>query len=89
VPIAVGADDPVTFSTFLMREYSLLYETARAAGYPERVVQEWLAAIQQTSMDARFTAPWMPTADAMTEDLLRELDDFLKYPSSRIAPRGG
>jgi hypothetical protein len=88
VPIAVGADDPVTFSTFLVREYSLLYETARAAGYPERVVQEWLAAIQQTSMDARFTAPWMPTAEAMTEDLLRELDDFLKYPS-QTGSRGG
>lgn len=73
VPIAVGADDPITFSTYLLREYALLHEAARSVGYSERVVHEWLSTIRQTSMDARFTVPWRPSAERMTEDLLEAL----------------
>ena len=84
VPIAVGADDPLTFSTFLLREYSLLHEAAVGAGYPERVVHEWLATVRQTSMDARFTVPWRPTALGMAEELLESLGDYLMKPSSGL-----
>jgi hypothetical protein len=84
VPIAVGADDPITFSTFLLREYSLLHEAAMSAGYSERVVHEWLATIRQTSMDARFTAPWRPTALGMAEDLLDALGAYLMRPSTGL-----
>jgi len=58
--IAVGSDDPVTFSTQLMHEYTLLHQTARAAGYSERTVQEWLESIRCTGMDARFAINWPP-----------------------------
>jgi hypothetical protein len=84
VPIAVGADDPITFSTFLLREYSLLHEAAMGAGYSERVVQEWLAAIRQTSMDARFTVPWRPTALGMADALLGDLEHYLRKPSASL-----
>lgn len=80
VPIAVGADDPITFSTFLLREYSLLHEAARSAGYSERVAHEWLSTIRQTSMDARFTTPWHPSAERMTEDLLDALGAHARRP---------
>lgn len=80
VHIAVGSDDPITFSTYLLREYSLLYETAMSAGYSEKVVQDWLATIRQTSMDSRFTLSWKPTAGAIADKLLRELDDYLLRP---------
>ncbi|RKG71653.1 hypothetical protein D7V80_00915 [Corallococcus sp. CA054B] len=83
VPIAVGADDPVTFSTFLLREYSLLHEAARSAGYSERVVHEWLSNIRRTSMDARFTAPWRPSALHMVDELLDALARFAR----RAVPR--
>jgi hypothetical protein len=80
VHIAVGSDDPITFSTYLLREYSLLYQTALSAGYSEKVVQEWLAAIRQTSMDSRFTLSWKPTAMKISGMLLRELDGYLQHP---------
>lgn len=84
VPIAVGADDPITFSTFLLREYSLLHEAALGAGYPERMVHEWLATIRQTSMDARFTVPWRPTPLGMTEELLEALAAYLRKPTRLV-----
>ena len=59
VPIAVGSDDPVTFSTHLLREYTLLHQAARAAGYSERTAHEWLESIRRTGMDARFTVAWL------------------------------
>lgn len=80
VPIAVGADDPLTFGTSLLREYSLLHETARTAGYSERTVHEWLARIRQTSMDARFTRPWAPSALTMANRLIGELEHYLQQP---------
>ncbi|GMU05452.1 hypothetical protein ASNO1_17050 [Corallococcus caeni] len=83
VPIAVGADDPVTFSTYLLREYSLLYEAAMGAGYPERDVHAWLNRIRQTSMDARFTTPWRPDALKMADDLLKALETYLWKPFQR------
>lgn len=87
VPIAVGADDPITFSTFLLREYSLLHEAARSAGYSEREVHEWLSTVRQTSMDARFTTPWHPSAERMTEDLLDALGAYTRRPEGHR--RGG
>ncbi|WP_158627209.1 hypothetical protein [Corallococcus sp. AB045] len=83
VPIALGADDPVTFSTFLLREYSLLHEAARSAGYSEREVHEWLSNIRQTSMDARFTVPWRPGALHMADELLDALAHFTRRAVSR------
>lgn len=80
VPIAIGADDPITFSTCLLREYSLLFEAARAAGYSERVVHDWLNAIRRNGMDARFTVPWKPSPTKMATRLLRELDRYLQRP---------
>ncbi|MBZ4329470.1 hypothetical protein NR800_10725 [Corallococcus interemptor] len=83
VPIAVGSDDPLTFSTYLLREYSLLYEAAMGAGYPERDVHTWLTHIRQTSMDARFTTPWRPDALKMADDLLMALEAYLWKPFPR------
>jgi hypothetical protein len=88
IHIAVGSDDPITFGTYLMREYSLLYEAALSAGYGERVVEDWLASIRQTSMDARFTVPWEPTAIEMADRIRRELDDYLQRPR-RVGRRPG
>ncbi|MCY1074916.1 hypothetical protein [Archangium lansingense] len=84
VPIAVGSDDPITFSTWLLREYSLLHEAALSAGYPERVAIEWLERIRRTGLDARFTVAWLPTANELSERLLRELDHYLQRPSPRF-----
>lgn len=83
IPIAVGSDDPITFSTWLLREYSLLHEAALSAGYPERIVIEWLERIRRTGLDARFTVAWLPTAGELSERLLRELDHYLQRPSPR------
>jgi hypothetical protein len=80
VRIALGSDDPITFSTHLLREYSLLYHAALSAGYPERSVISWLQDVQRTSMDARFTLPWRPSARAMVRRLLRRLDCYLQTP---------
>jgi adenosine deaminase len=75
VAIAVGSDDPVTFNTQLMREYTLLHQTARAAGYSERVVHEWLDSIRCAGMDARFTESWTP---GMLNELIKNLSRFLQ-----------
>lgn len=90
VPIAVGSDDPLTFNTYLLREYALLFDAARAAGYPERTVQDWLERIRATGLDARFTLPWRPSPQRMAEDLIDALDEFLQEPflARRRAARG-
>ncbi len=80
VAIALGSDDPLTFSTELMREYTLLYQAACAAGYPERVVQEWLESIRRTGMDARFTLGWRPSAKKKTKELIRTMRTYLHEP---------
>ncbi|MDD1632420.1 MAG: hypothetical protein LUP91_09455, partial [Methylococcaceae bacterium] len=80
VAIALGSDDPLTFSTQLLREYTLLHQAACAAGYPERIVQEWLESIRQTGMDARFTRAWRPNAEKKTELLIRDLSRYLHMP---------
>lgn len=84
VTIAVGSDDPITFSTWLLHEYSLLYDAALAAGYPDRVVQTWLEKIQRMGMDARFTVGWRPSGMAKAEELCRGLEDYLLKPSMRV-----
>lgn len=83
VAIAVGSDDPVTFSTWLLREYALLHQTARAAGYSERCVHAWLDAIRQTGMDARMTVAWRPSASEKAEQLERELERYSRLASRR------
>lgn len=80
VMIALGSDDPLTFSTQLLREYTLLHQAACAAGYPERVVQDWLDAIRRTGMDARFTRAWRPSAMAKSIDLVADLSRYLSLP---------
>ncbi|PTL84240.1 hypothetical protein DAT35_12475 [Vitiosangium sp. GDMCC 1.1324] len=86
VPIAVGSDDPITFSTWLLREYSLLFEAALTAGYPERVALDWLERIRRMGLDARFTVAWLPTAEELAERLLRELGEYLQRPRPPPAP---
>jgi hypothetical protein len=81
VAIALGSDDPLTFSTQLLREYTLLHQAACAAGYPERVVQEWLESIRQTGMDARFTRAWRPNAKGKADSLKRDLARYLHIAS--------
>lgn len=80
IPIALGSDDPLTFSTRLLHEYSLLHQSALAAGYPERTVQAWLESIRQTGMDARFTKAWLPSAKEKAKALERDLDKYLHVP---------
>jgi hypothetical protein len=77
IPIAIGSDDPLTFSTRLLHEYSLLHQAALAAGYPERTVQAWLESIRQTGMDARFTKAWLPSAKDKAKALERDLAKYL------------
>lgn len=82
VAIAVGSDDPITFSTQLLREYTVLHQAACAAGYPEPVVREWLEAIRQTGMDARFTLAWGRNAHGRPKivDLITDLCHYLHKP---------
>jgi hypothetical protein len=80
VAIAVGSDDPLTFSTELLREYTLLHQAACAAGYPERVVHEWLESIRRTGMDARFTLGWHPSAKAKVSKLIKAMCAYLHEP---------
>lgn len=82
VAIALGSDDPLTFSTQLLREYALLHQAARSAGYAERTVQDWLESIRRTGMDARFTWAWRPNAEKKAEDLIRDLSGYLHLPDS-------
>ena len=80
IAIALGSDDPLTFGTQLLREYSLLHQTALSAGYPERVVHDWLESIRRTGMDARFTKAWKPSAKTKAKLLEKELSDYLHLP---------
>jgi hypothetical protein len=80
VAIAVGSDDPLTFSTDLLREYTLLHQAACAAGYPERAVHEWLESIRRTGMDARFTLGWRPSAREKTKELISTMCKYLHEP---------
>ena len=85
IAIALGSDDPLTFSTQLLREYTLLHEAASAAGYPEKAVYEWLESIRHTSMDARFTSAWRPNAIEKTERLIDDLSEYLHLPHSHTS----
>lgn len=80
VAIAVGSDDPLTFSTELLHEYVMLHQAACAAGYPERVVHEWLESIRRTGMDARFTLAWRPRAKVKVNKLIRAMCEYLHEP---------
>lgn len=80
VMIALGSDDPLTFSTRLLREFTLLHQAACAAGYPERVVQDWLDTIRRTGMDARFTRAWLPNARTRCAALVHDLSRYLTLP---------
>jgi hypothetical protein len=86
VAIALGSDDPLTFSTELLREYTLLHQAACAAGYPERVVQEWLESIRRTGMDARFTLAWQPSARKKVDILIDAMGRYLHAPG-RLSDR--
>lgn len=80
ISIALGSDDPLTFGTQLLHEYSLLHQAACAAGYPERIVQDWLESIRRTGMDARFTKAWKPSAKEKAKVLRRDLSRYLHLP---------
>jgi hypothetical protein len=86
IAIAVGSDDPVTFSTKLMHEYTLLHQAARSAGYSERVVQQWLETIRGTGMDARFTVAWAPSALCKSSKLMDDLSRYLHEPRGVSIP---
>lgn len=81
VAIALGSDDPLTFSTQLLREYTLLHQAARAAGYSERTTQDWLESIRCIGMDARFTKAWRPSAKKKVEILIKDLSKYLQLPN--------
>jgi hypothetical protein len=81
VAIALGSDDPLTFSTDLLQEYTLLHQAACAAGYPEHLVHEWLESIRRTGMDARFTLGWRPSARYKINSLEKDLCDYLHEPN--------
>ncbi|WP_143735098.1 hypothetical protein [Methylocaldum sp. 14B] len=87
VPIAIGSDDPLTFGTRLLREYTLLHQAACAAGYPERVTHEWLESIRSTGMDARFTRGWRPSTLKKADDLIRDLSEYLHLPCKQDSIR--
>lgn len=84
VSIALGSDDPLTFSTQLLREYTLLHHAACAAGYSEKVVQDWLESIRRTGMDARFTRAWRPSAEKQAKILEDDLNRYLQLPKTRF-----
>lgn len=84
IAIALGSDDPLTFSTQLLREYTLLHQAACAAGYPEKAVYDWLESIRHISMDARFTRAWRPNAIEKIESLIKDLSEFLHLPDSEV-----
>lgn len=77
VAIALGSDDPLTFSTELLHEYTLLHQAASAAGYPEHIIHEWLESIRRTGMDARFTLGWQPSAREKVEKLITAMCKYL------------
>jgi hypothetical protein len=81
VSIALGSDDPLTFSTQLLREYALLHQAALAAGYSEREAQDWLETIRCTGMNARFTKAWRPSAKEKVKDLISDLSKYLQLPN--------
>lgn len=81
VPIALGSDDPITFSTSLIAEYEIMFDVARAAGYSVSSVHAWLEQIRQTGFDARFTRRWFPNVTTMADSLLGKLEQFLHLPS--------
>lgn len=82
VRIALGSDDPITFCTYLMREYSLLYNAALSAGYSENSVAQWLEEVRHTGMYARFTTAWPNLQEKKFVDLLIEdLDNYLQRPT--------
>lgn len=83
VAIAIGSDDPVTFSTSLLHEYVLLHQAARAAGYPERTVQAWLDEIRQTGMDARMTVAWRPSIREQATKIADDLSRYASLPRAR------
>ena len=80
VPVAIGSDDPIVFCTSLLHEYELMEMTARAAGYPEMTVSNWLERLRQTAFDSRFTLSWRPRASDKAEELTRALDRYLHKP---------
>ena len=83
VAIALGSDDPLTFSTQLLREYTLLHQAARAAGYSERATQDWLESIRCIGMNARFTRAWRPSAKEKITVLINDLSKYLQLPPSK------
>jgi hypothetical protein len=83
VPVAIGSDDPIVFSTSLLHEYEMMQMTARAAGYPEMTVSKWMERIRQTAFDARFTLPWRPRARDLARTIACALERYLHVPGRR------
>jgi hypothetical protein len=81
VSIALGSDDPLTFSTQLLREYALLHQAALTAGYSEREAQDWLETIRCMGMNSRFTKAWRPSAKEKVKILIDDLSKYLQLPS--------
>ena len=55
VPVVLGDDDPLTFATTLADEFGHLYFSLIARGTSSRDAREWLHAVAENGMLARFT----------------------------------
>jgi adenosine deaminase len=55
IPIIIGSDDPVTFSTRLPDEYAMLFDAMVDAGLSSDDAFAWLDTARQYGNDYRFT----------------------------------
>jgi Adenosine deaminase len=55
IPIVIGTDDPVCFSTDLPNEYELILDALAECGVDSSACSQFLMACQNTSMTSRFT----------------------------------
>ena len=70
IPITVGSDDPMTFSTDLPQEYQKLSDALSDNGFSELATLQWLDNVRETGMRYRFTLPSAQFIDMDMTDLL-------------------
>lgn len=83
IPVCIGSDDPLTFSTHLRREYMLIHDTLVANGLSCEEASEWLEQVRKTGLRSRFTIPVNRTRLRGLRDIKGTIDE-----SSLILPLG-